>query len=253
MDNLERLDQYLDRALPEDERYQLELELRQNAALRAELEALQLARQAVVSHGLRARVRRLHPDLMSELAPATPPDARVVALPRFRPNPWLRRVAASVLLLLVGLGGYWWTRADADRIYDATFTPYHLPVARGQASALSPIDSLYQAGRYGAVADRYRAATRPTPRDRFLAGVAYLQLGRATEAVAAFEALRAVADPLRFKEETDFYLALAYLRADRPDAALALFEHIRQQPTHTYYGAVSRGDIFATRVLLLRR
>lgn len=252
MDNLERLDRYLDHDLPTDQRQQLERDLSTDPALRELYDALRMARQAVQAHGLRQHVRRRHAELLSELPAAPAEEARVVAMPVRRVATWLPRIAAGLAFVLLAAGGYWFSRTDAETLYESKFVAYHLPVSRSTAPLLTPLDSLYQAGAYPAVVARYRAAALPTPRDRFLAGVSYLELGQPAPAIAVFEALRAAPGPPQFVEETDFYLALAYLRAHRPEAALPLFTRIRQNPEHPYRGAVTRGDVLTLQALDLK-
>src|SRR4051812_30157307 len=71
-DRDELLMRYLDGELSDSEREEFEQQLQQDESLQQELESLQLAKQAVISYGLKEQVAAIHQTMMVEMKEETP-------------------------------------------------------------------------------------------------------------------------------------------------------------------------------------
>src|SRR5206468_4076024 len=148
-------------------------------------------------------------------------------LPVSRTYSWALRIAASVLLVLFGYGGYQYASLDSTHIYQDKFISYQLPTTRGNAETLTSLNALYVSGNYGAVIQRFNNLESKSPSDYFLAGVSYLQQKEYAQAVTTFTALQQYNQQHKeayFAQETDYYLGLAYLGNDQVDQAYTLFK-----------------------------
>ncbi len=255
METLEQIDRYLDRALTLEEAIGLEQSLQTDADLQNLFDRVTVARDAVRSSALRSRVRNLHLQYLDEIkqqdeaASQMPDIAKVRPLRYAQSLRWGARVAASGLLLLAGYGGYRYGSTNIDSYYSDKFMTYQLPNNRGggaEESVTSP-DALYRSGNYAEIVQRFAGLTSPTPHDLFLTGMAHLQLQQYGEAIERFVTLQQTnqqrSKPL-FAQETDYYLALAYLGNGRVGDAYPLFEKINKAPRHLYHQNVTDQDLW---------
>lgn len=255
METLELIDQYLDRQLPAEQAQQLERMLRQDADLQRLFDSVVVAREAIRSSALRARISRLHGVYMSELEAEDRPD-NVIPMHRGQPFRWAYRAAASLLLGVMTYSAYQVTALDSGQYYGDKFIPYRLPVTRGNAVGTTPIDSLYLNGSYAAVTKQFATLVTKQPRDYFLTGMAYLQrheFGPAIQTLTALRRYNAQNATSYFVQETDYYLALAYLGANRVEDAYALFKTIHDTPQHLYSKTVGDRDLLKLRILLAKQ
>jgi tetratricopeptide (TPR) repeat protein len=259
MEMLEQIDRYLDRTLTPDETVNLEQRLQTDAELQDLFDRVTVVRDAVRSSALRSRVRNLHMQYLDELkqqeeAASQMPDVDNVRPLRYAQSlRWGARVAASGLLLLAGYGGYKYGTTNLDSYYSDKFMAYQLPNNRGEADeALSSLDDLYRVGNFEGVIQRYAGLRMPSPHDQFLAGMAHLQQQQYGQAIERFTVLQQTNErretPL-FEQETDYYLALAYLGGGRVGDAYPLFEKINKMPRHMYHQNVTDQDLWKLSLL----
>jgi tetratricopeptide (TPR) repeat protein len=221
---------YLDNELEPDERLYVEAQLLSDAALRAEFDRLQLAKQAIVQYARRQQVAGIHRQMMKE--------ARQPKTTKVR---WMRtglRVAAILLVALLVAGIVQYTQLDAGKLYSSQYETYSLGATRDSDAVISSLEDHYRHGRM----KEDRSLTH-LPSDHFVAGQAYLAVNDPQKAIAAFEAQLAVNGTLLnfkpYQDDTEYYLALAYLKTGEVSKALPLFRRIHQTPSHAYRKEVS--------------
>ncbi|HYE56648.1 MAG TPA: hypothetical protein VD996_17490 [Chitinophagaceae bacterium] len=232
----ETLIRYLDNELEPDDRLYVEAQLLSDPALRGELDKLQLAKQAIRQYGRKQHVATIHRQMMQELR--KPKATRVR---------WMRtslRIAAILVVALLVAGIVQYTQLDAGRLYNSQYETYTLGVTRNGEAVISGIEDLYRKGRMAEVIAAYEnKSLTPLPSDHFLAGQAYLAGNDPQHATKAFEKQLAVNNTLPYfkpyQDDTEYYLALAYLKADQVSKALPLFRRIRENPSHAYHKEVS--------------
>ena len=254
LDELERLDQYLDGQLTEDDRSALEQALEEDTSLRETLQLLRISRDAIRAKALQQKVHTLHQKWKPEVRPTAnsattlptseaevvtmPPPVKPAASTTLFRTVW--RVAAAVLIGLVGYSAYQFGSANHSTMYNEHYLSYELPRVRGNDEAVTNLDVLYDQQRYAEVLQAYERQTSFSGRDHFLAAMSALEQEDYTRAVDLFTQVRATAS---FEQETDYYLALAYLQTGQTDEARALFQKIAKAPRHLYHENASPQDL----------
>src|SRR5438045_4334405 len=110
----ELLMRYLDGELDGQEKLDFEKALASNAALQQRLEDLQTARQALRIYGLKQQVRDIHQQMIDESRPGG--NVRHMSSTR-RIVRYSISIAASILLLAVGIVGYNFLTVSSEKLY----------------------------------------------------------------------------------------------------------------------------------------
>ena len=258
METLELLDQYIDNQLVPEQIAQLEKDLQQDADLQRLLDSVVISREAIRYSALTLKVKGLHKQYIDEIR--TDPDQDydqdvIRPMPVRRDYSWVLRIAASVLIALLGYGSYQYETLDKSQVYTNKFISYQLLTTRGSADPLSSLGSAYLSGNYGSVIRQFNTLPTKAPIDYFLTGVACLQQHEYAQAINRFTELRAVnkhQQEVYFQEETDYYLALAYLGAGRLEESYSLFKSIHDAPRHLFSESVTELDLVKLNVLRLK-
>ncbi|MCG7859077.1 hypothetical protein MD537_19025, partial [Flavihumibacter sediminis] len=135
---------------------------------------------------------------------------------------------AASLLLAVGI--YFWQSGNtmnADQLYAEVYQPYQAPVFRSQEKA-ADLTALYKKGAYQELVTVYEATKPVDNSSHFYAGLSYMEMKNWTAATLSFERILDNAASPAFRDEAQFYGALAYLKAGATDKALELFRAIKQ-------------------------
>ena len=246
----ETLMKYLDGELMDVEREEFEKRLAIDAALRQELEDLKTARAAVRLHGLKQQVGSIHHQMMAEMKPAA--IVRPIS-PARRVIRYSISIAASIFIVAVLIVGYNFFTLSPERLYNGQYRAYELSSVRGEATSASKLATDYQHGQYKEVIEDRQRLETATPKDDFLAGIAYLQTGNVSKAISSFQSViekNRIATTTVFNDDAQYYLALSYLRNKDYDRCLDLIKTIRNSPSHLYHDQFSRG--FVRRVKMLR-
>ena len=169
---------------------------------------------------------------------------------------WLRsglRVVAVVLAVLIIGATAQYLLLDADRLYSQHYQQYPLEIS-GDDTGESLLHQAYRTGDMSLVAALYENQSGGEPNEHFLAGQAYLALENLPKASAAFDTQLNANTSLQFKpyqDDSEYYLALAYLKAGNTDKALPIFERIHNELSHAYNKDVS--SWFLTQLKWLKR
>ena len=276
----QQIDRYLAGRLTTEETRQLETALAQDPAWQQAYEDAKLTRSLAQAHGLRDDIRSIRTAMLRENTteatlepmtgtPMTPPT-ETVARPseapksdaKVRPLPpafgYAGRIAAGLALLLVGFLGFQYATLSGDELYAERATVYQVAASRSSdepnASPEEQLEQLYRTQRFAEVTAAYEQLSDPSLMATFLAGNAYLQQDEADQAIAAFSEIVRINGSQginRFEEDAQYYLALSYLKADRPDEALPLLEKINDNPQHSYHSLIS--DYYLWKVKFLNR
>jgi tetratricopeptide (TPR) repeat protein len=175
--------------------------------------------------------------MMQELQ-ASPAKESTPVIPMFRR---VMRIAAILILVVAGAAIYEYTQLSANSLFDNNYSAYTATAERGADNA-SPLVTAFKAGEKEKVIELFKALPQPATEDLFYAGNAYLQLGKPIEAIRNFqqlESLNKVNQAHIFEEDTEYYLAMAYLKNGQTKEATALLEKIHQTNGHPYQDKVS--------------
>ncbi|HEX8316658.1 MAG TPA: tetratricopeptide repeat protein [Flavisolibacter sp.] len=224
---------YLDGELTTEERASLEERLQKDARLKEQLLRLQLAIQAIKHQGTAQKVSAVHTKMMRELKPKQP-AGRV--LPFRKTIRYAMAVAASILILFIGVRIYSASQLSADKLYNESFVDFTVSTSRGNNTVLSKVEQYYQQKDYAAVVNATRS-TKLDAKDSLLIGLSYLHTARPDRAISFFQ--RVASFEGDFRPDGEFYLALSYLKTKQYNNALPVLQKINNDPGHLYHSRVS--------------
>jgi len=244
----EKLVQYLDGDLTGAELEDVERQLAEKKELQQELDNLSLAKKAVQSYGLKARVASVHQQMMQELKEdELPAESKIY--------PFIRttlKYAASILLLLSLTGTYFYLTSSSAKLYKDNYVPYQLSVTRGESTS-SALEKEFIAKNYTGVISTFKSLPNPTNKDYFLVAQVYQLTGEPNKAIRYYRLLsgNSVTDN-SFKDDAEYYLALAYLENNDPVAAKPIFEKIHADPDQLYHDNISYWTLLKVKLLALK-
>jgi len=233
----EDLVQYLDGELDSEDLPGLQGKLQNDPGFREEYKRLELSRDFIKLQGLEARVALIHQEMMLELKSGSEKESAAV-IPMFSK---VMRIAAILLLVVGATAIYQYTQLSSLSIFEKNYTGYVLSEQRGEATG-SALAKAYRDGDMSAVTVLFQNLQQPASTDYFYAGNAYLQLNNPQEAIRQFLQLVAVnktTNPPVFEDDTDYFLAMAYLKNGQLKEAESLFEKIHNTSGHRYNDKVS--------------
>lgn len=227
--------QYLDNELEPGQRQLIESELPNDPELQQQLERLSLAKQALKQYARREKVTAIHREMMKDLSGKQPKRGLLRYLRA------TMRIAALLLVLILIAGIVQYSLLDSDRLYDSHYDTFTLGTSRDNNN-LPPLEQAYRQNNMQRVIALYENTGANQPADHFLAGQAYLAIDNPQKAITAFEAqlqANAFKKLKPYQDDAEYYLALAWLKAERADKALPLFQRIHDQKAHAYNREVS--------------
>lgn len=249
-DAMELLISYMDGELDATEKAAAEKLLQEDAALKERFENLKAAKQAIRSQGMKQHIQSLHQQYYTEVQATETTPVKVIK-PAFGLKTFMR-IAAAFILVVTGYGVYQYTATNNESLYADNYISYQLPVTRG-AEQPGDLDALYNANNYPAVIEAVNSKQQKAQRDYFLQGQAYLQTNDVTAAITAFknvEQLNLTATGKYFIEETDYYLALAYIKAGNIGEAEKQLNKITANKQHMFYNKAS--EISSMKLTILK-
>ncbi|MEL6971928.1 MAG: tetratricopeptide repeat protein [Bacteroidota bacterium] len=222
----EKIDDFLDGQLPQEERQAFEVQLDKEEQLRKDLAFQHQLRQGIAfgSQGpLRARLNQIHAEYQTDEGQAN--DSKVVPIGRGLMNRWI--MAAGLLIGALTILFLIQQPANNSNIYASNYEPYALKNTTrspGQGDLTSLAVEAYQAGNYeGAVPrleDALEADSNQAPLQLALA-ISHWENGAQEDAQTAL--LPLLNHPL-LKDQANWYAALFDLAADDVAAARAHLE-----------------------------
>lgn len=245
----ELLQKYLDGEMTEPEKARLEIQLEKDDILKEELERLILARKMLVLQGAAEKVDQFHQDYVRKNVPkikAVKPQLRILRV--------AVAIAASFALLLLLVEGYKFYSLSPDRLYADNYFPYRPEVLRGTDSSAQNNDVVqwFEEKEYEKVL-RFVPDRLFTGEEAFLRGMSYHETGDHSRAITTFLTIlndSLVTNAASVKPQTEYYLALSYLKNREYDRSLELLQHIHQDKEHSYHERVS--DRFIRKVKMLK-
>ena len=146
------------------------------------------------------------------------------------------RIAAAVILLIGTLVVYKFATVNADDFYTRHYTVYELPTTRSGAETPA-IETAYRNADWNAVINVFNSIPAKGNRDHFLAGIAALELKQFPQAIERFTQIlnnNSANNDNLFQDESEYYLALAYIANNEIAKASALLDKIKADSNHLY-------------------
>lgn len=232
---------YLDRTLEEREMRQMEALINSDDETRKQFQFLQLAVDAVEYSAIYDQVASVKENFR------TIQPVEVLQASNRRPARIFRlgnavRIAAAVLLLLVGVGSYKYFSVNATHAYEQAFIDYTLPTTRGQAT-ITDIEEMFRVQNWTGVIATVNRLSLHDNKALFLSGFAHLQLKQYAEAGQLFKQVLQnniqTNDDL-YRDEAQFYLALSELGTNNTSGAVQLFQQIQADKGHKYHAQAEK-------------
>ena len=254
-DVIEQLVRYMDGELNADENAAVEKLLLQDAALKERFENLLAAKAAIRSKGLQQRVMALHQQYYATIRTDENNETQTAKIikPSFGNTlKFVLRIAAVFIFIVAGYTVYQYSTTSNANVFADNFINYQLPVSRGENKE-TKIDSLYQSANYNALLQAFESSKDKTQKDYFLAALAYLETGNSNASINTFKNLQQInsaATEKYFVQETEYYLALAYIKAGNIDEAEKQLSTIKANKQHLFYQKAN--EISSTKLRILK-
>ncbi|MDN3586255.1 hypothetical protein QWY86_06225 [Pedobacter aquatilis] len=238
---------YIDGELSESERLAFETELQNNPSLEEKLEEVKLAELALKHYGLKTDVALIHQEIMNEQKMPAFKFSRNTLLPA------LLKIAASIgIVVFLGLL-YKFISVSAESTYHQQYLAFTISTDRGSA-ATSAIENAYQKQDYNQLITLFKKTGKHTSNERFIAGMAYLQLNMVKNAIDIFnDILKTEGENGNLHDDAEYYLGLAYIKNHNFAEALNLFERIHKDKSHIYNEKVSFAVLLDLKILNLKK
>jgi hypothetical protein len=239
---------YLDGSLNQEEKTAVENQLKQDKSLSEQLEYLKLAVDTIHRDAINEKVSAIRGTLKTDTSSEKPSGAIVRSMYKtsFR--------IAAILVLFMGIAMlYKYSTISNQSVYEKQFAGYDLSNTRGIETKDAETEA-YQNKNWIDVIASYRALHTTSNQSTFLAAMAAMQLSRFPEAVGLFERILSDASADRsFREETEYYLALAYLMNHEENKGVQLLSKIKADPSHTYYPLASKISSIDMKIIELKK
>jgi hypothetical protein len=235
--NSDLLVQYLDGELNKEQHDALQKNIQEDSALAQKLDSLRLAKDSLKSYGLKTRIHNIHAEMMKEGN-----NKHLVKKPGVLAKmlPYTLRIAASVLVIIGISFLYQYYSASPEKLFEENFKAFNVHESRGSVS--TTLTNAYKAGDMKLVIQQYPALKNPTAEENFLGANAFLNNHQAAKAIDVFLALQQQNknnSTHYFEEDTEYYLALAYLLNSQPQTALPMLEKINHDKNHAYHKKIN--------------
>jgi len=163
---------------------------------------------------------------------------------------------AGILLVFIGIKGYNFYRLSPERLYLEQYNYFELTTARrDNEPGSSAIEKAYVAKEYQKVIDLKKRATKISIGEHFVTGLSYLELDDPFDAIHSFSSVISqdkASGKETYRDQAEFYLALAYLKNKDYDQALELMKNIHNDPRHLYHDKFSNSFIRKIKMLKWR-
>jgi hypothetical protein len=253
--NEQLLINYLDRTLEEKEMREMEALINSDQETRRQWEFLQLAVEAVEYSAIYDQVAAVKENFRT-IQPVEVLQTSTKKGVRVQMRTFMR-VAAALLLFVMGAGAYKYFSVSATRVYQDAFIAYTLPTTRGEAT-ITDIEQAYRRQNWQAVIAAFNTIGTSSLNDNktlFLAGMAHLQLRNYATASTLFDQVLANNTQLGkelYQDEAQYYGALSHLAGNNTQQAISLLAQIRANKGHLYHEQAARIGNIDLQILKIR-
>ena len=211
----ERIEKYLMGNLSPNELHQFELELQDDSNLQAKVEEVKYLLKGIETASLKSQLNQFHEELVpsKEISKSASTQSRAPIY-----------AIAAVFVALLGLFLFFNTESESEKLFAKHFVPDPgLPTTMGTTDNFKFYDGMvnYKQEDFKTALDKWNPLLEKNPKNdtlRYFIGVAYLANGDDQKAITDLERLLN-SEPKSFKNETAFYLGMAYLKLDNIEKA----------------------------------
>ncbi len=247
--NSDILVQYLDNELSQEEKINLENQLKHDTVLQQELENLALAKLAIKTYGLKKHVGTIHAEMMNEIVSKKSLSSQQSIVRRMAIISM--KVAAAVLIVILGLGIYQYTTVTPDKLFASNYKPYTLSVKRGVVET-DMMEKSFQEKNFAAVIAQFETVKEASVKEIFLAGVAYMETKDYKKSITALKSVlskNTLEKTNIFNDDAQYFLAMIYLKNNDIKLATPFFEAMYNNPNHLYNDIVNNAFMRNLKIL----
>jgi tetratricopeptide (TPR) repeat protein len=151
-------------------------------------------------------------------------------------------IAAALILIVAG---YWFFRVyslSAEKVFQQHYSSYDMGTLRDVTSGQDSVVTFFKQKEYREALAFYGSRAANIHQDIFLAGMAAMELKNYVKAKELFTTvLSGSSGPdISFRDESQYYLALACIETKDYDQALELLRMIREDKNHRYHDQVTQ-------------
>ena len=174
---------------------------------------------------------------------------RIPSLPRFKFKPLSRlkrlrialAVIATIVLFFIFWQGYTFYQLSPDKIYNSIYPPY-IVIKNDSAGSAKSIEDYYAESNYVAATLQSKKQKQFTDKERLLIGLSYLLREDYSKAIKWLEpAANNFKSP--YRQQSEFYLALTYLKNEDYDHCIEKMRQMTYNPSHLYYNRIPKNVI----------
>lgn len=248
--DLNVLEDYLENKLTPEKKLEVEKALSQDENLNLELKALEMSRKAIELSEWKNLIHKTQSSFLENRNTRS-----LDSNDRKSGFAWLLRFAASLTLLLVGLGSFLYLTTTPEGLQD-NFLSYQVPLMRGEAeSSLDQIKESYRNKDFNQVLSLGENQQSLEKEGLFLVAMSHLEIGNGKEAIEELLELQRKnqqEEASFLDDEIDYYLVKAYILQGDYSSAKNQVDKIRSNPTHKYRRNLDRWDAFKIQILDLK-
>jgi tetratricopeptide (TPR) repeat protein len=161
------------------------------------------------------------------------------------------RIAAVLFILVSSAVVYKYGSVNMLSLYNQHFTAYELGTTRGESNPDVQVFSYQNANWQDVVAINNMALIK-TNKSLFLAGMSEMELKQYPKAAELFRTVLANKMDESFREDAEYYSALAFLANHEGKQALKMINQIKANPDHKYYPLVLKISAVDLKIIELK-
>jgi hypothetical protein len=238
---------YLDKELGPEETTRIEHILQHDAAAKSEWQYLNLAVETIQLDSISEKVMAVRNSFRNNMTTTAKPEQAIVHT-MFKIS---MRIAAILIVLISCAVFYKYASVNDQSVYNKQFTGYELSNVRGQETQNMEVEA-YRNKNWNEVVSIYNNQNDKSNRSIFLAAMSQMELKHFPQAVALFENILK-SDDNSFREETEYYLSLAYLMNHQENKSILLLNKIKADTGHTYYPLSSKLSPIDLKIIELKK
>ncbi len=246
--NKEILIDYLDHQLNQQDTDQVEIMIKNDKSLADELQYLNMAIDTIRLNTINDKVLAIRRSLSNpSVLTDKPANNGIRSIYKMS-----MRIAATFILLIGMAFLYKYLTVSTLSVYEKQFTGFELSNLRGQGSRDAEAEA-YVNKNWGEVLNIFQKGKNKSNESVFLAAMAEMQLNNFPQSVTLFENILNNTGDSSFREETEYYLSLAYMRNHEINKSITLINKIKADPTHTYYPLALKMSSIDLKIIELKK
>lgn len=249
--NIDLIEKYIDGSANDEEKTIVEQLLNNNADLKDEYECMKMAVESVKLSALHKQVGNIAAAYNTGknnnmVAHSETAKVRNIGF-------YAMRAAAVLVVVFASYTAIQYVTITPDKLYTSAFEDYSLSATRS-ASKGTGAEQSFKIGDWAGVLSAI--SNESGQKEKFLGGVSALHLNKANIAAGYFNEVIESNKTLTQKsytEESEFYLALAYIKLQNYNAAKSLLHKITANPKHVYHNQAKRINTLSITLLSFKK